>query len=117
MIFSPMVFQGLVHYVAEGWEDVYVNLSPMSRIYFSWDDVYDSLSSSAMKILEITRYKGTCQELNQMKRFLGKLSRLQMVRVYHKAVDDKERNRVMKDLLLLPKASSKCEVQVMKETA
>lgn len=111
MIFSSTFLQGLVHYVAEGWED----LSPMTRLCFSWDDVSDSMSSSAMKVLEITRYKGTCQELNQMKHFLGKLSRLQMVRVYHKAVDDGEKCRVLKDLLLLPKVS-KCEIQVMKET-
>ncbi|KAG7561410.1 FBD domain [Arabidopsis thaliana x Arabidopsis arenosa] len=110
---ETLIIKGLVHYVAEGWE----GLSPMSRLCFSWDAVSDSLSSSAMKVLEMTGYKGTSQELNQMKRFLGNLSRLEVVRVYHKAVDDRERSSVMKDLLLLPKASSKCEIQVMKETA
>ncbi|EFH52750.1 predicted protein [Arabidopsis lyrata subsp. lyrata] len=110
---ETLTIKGLVHYVAEGWE----GLSPMSRLCFSWDAVSDSLSSSAMKVLEITGYKGTSQELNQMKRLLGNLSRLEVVRVYHKAVDDRERSSVMKDLLLLPKASSECEIQVMKETA
>ncbi|XP_010469362.1 PREDICTED: F-box protein At3g59150-like [Camelina sativa] len=109
---ETLIIKGLVHYVAEGWE----NLSPMARVCFSWDDVSASLSSSAMKVLEITRYKGTCQEVNKMKHLLGKLSRLQMVKVHHhKAVNDEEKSRLMKDLLLLPKAS-KCKIQFMKET-
>ncbi|CAE6076746.1 unnamed protein product [Arabidopsis arenosa] len=47
---ETLTIKGLVHYVAEGWE----GLSPMSRLCFSWDAVSDSLSSSAMKVLEIT---------------------------------------------------------------
>lgn len=102
-----------MHYVREGWEA----FCP-GYVCFSWDRVSDSLSSSAVKFLKINGYKGTSQELNQMKRFLGKLSRLEMVRVCHKAaVDNEERCRLMKDLLHLPKASSKCKIQVMKETA
>ncbi|VVB14794.1 unnamed protein product [Arabis nemorensis] len=107
---ETLIIKGLVHYVREGWEGV-------CRLHIDWDDVSDSMSSSGVKVLEITGYKGTCRELNQMKRFLGKLSRLEMVRVAYKAVDDGEGSRFMKDLLLLPKASSKCEIQVMKETA
>ncbi|KAL1189744.1 F-box protein [Cardamine amara subsp. amara] len=114
---ETLIIKGLVRYVVQGWENGYVNTSPTSLVYFSWDDVYDSLSSSAMKVLEITGYKGTCQELNQMKCFLGKLQHLQMARVCLKAMDVRERNRITKDLLLLPKVSSNCEIQVMKETA
>ncbi|XP_019101668.1 PREDICTED: F-box protein At3g59150-like isoform X1 [Camelina sativa] len=108
---ETLIIKGLVHYVAEGWED----LIPMARVCFSWNDVSASLSSSAVKVLEITRYKGTCQEVNRLKLFLGKLSRLQMVRVHHKAVNDGEKSRLMKVLLLLPKAS-KCKIQFIKET-
>jgi hypothetical protein len=113
---ETLIIKGLVHYVAEGWEGL-SPMTPMSRLCFSWDTVSDSLSSSAMKVLEISGYKGTWQELNQMKRFLGNLSRLEVVRVYHKAMDDKERINVMFDLFLLPKVSSECDIQVMKETA
>ncbi|XP_010418642.2 PREDICTED: F-box protein At3g59150-like isoform X1 [Camelina sativa] len=108
---ETLIIKGLVHYVAKGWED----LRPISRLCFSWDDVSASFSSSAVEVLEITRYKGTCQEVNKMKHFLGKLSRLQMVKVHHKAVNDEEKSRLMKDVLLLPKAS-KCKIQFMKET-
>uniref|UniRef100_A0A1J3IPY2 F-box protein n=1 Tax=Noccaea caerulescens TaxID=107243 RepID=A0A1J3IPY2_NOCCA len=106
---ETLIIKGLVHYVREGWEGIHLRIS--------WDGVSDSLSSSAVKVLRITGYKGTCQELNQLKRFLGKLSHLEMVRVGYKSVDDGERCRLLKDLLLLPKASPKCHIQFMKETA
>ncbi|XP_006290894.2 F-box protein At3g59150 [Capsella rubella] len=108
---ETLTIKGLVHYVAEGWD----NLSPMSRLCFSWDDVSASMSSSAVKVLEITRYNGSCQEVKQIMHFMGKLSRLQMVRVHHKAVDEGEKSRLMRGILLLSEAS-KCEIQVMKET-
>ncbi|KFK35152.1 hypothetical protein AALP_AA5G245200 [Arabis alpina] len=108
---ETLIIKGLVHYVREGWEE------NCRILRFSWDNVFDSLSSSAIKVLEINGYRGTCQELNQMKCFLGKLSRLEMVKVAYKAVDGDERSRFMKDLLVLPKVSSKCKIQVVKETA
>ncbi|CAA7016709.1 unnamed protein product [Microthlaspi erraticum] len=103
---ETLIIKGLVHYVREGWEGVHLHIS--------WDGVSDSLSSSAVKVLKINGYRGTSQELNQLKRFLGKLSHLEMVTVDHGSMDDRGRFRLLKDLLFLPKASSKCQIQVMK---
>lgn len=79
--------------------------------------MYDALSSSGVKVLQINGYEGTGEELSHMERFLGTLPRLEMVRVTHKGGDDGERCRLVNDLLCLPRASPKCKVQVMKESA
>lgn len=98
-----------MHYVKKGWEVGW-------HLRLSWDDVSDALSSSALKVLHVTGYEGTGEELSHMACFLGKLSHLEMVRVTYKVVYDGERRRLVNDLLCLPKASSKCKVQVMKES-
>ncbi|KAL0725430.1 hypothetical protein Bca4012_040029 [Brassica carinata] len=107
---QTLIIKGLVHYVKEGCESVC--LQPIS-----WEDVSESLSSCGVKVLEITGYEGTREELTHMKRFMGKLSRLEMVRIITpKGVYDGERYRLRTDLLHLL-ATPKCEVQVMKESA
>ncbi|XP_018461496.1 F-box protein At3g59150-like [Raphanus sativus] len=107
---QTLIIKGLVHYVKKGWEVGWHRL-------LSWDDVSDALSSSGVKVLQITGYKGTGEELSHMECFLGKLSHLEMVRVTHKVADDGERRRLVNDLLCLHKASSKCKVHVIKESA
>ncbi|KAJ0229632.1 hypothetical protein HA466_0314400 [Hirschfeldia incana] len=107
---QTLTVKGLRHYVKKGWEvGWYLRLS--------WDDVSDALSSCGVKVLQITGYEGTGEELSHMKSFLGKLSHLEMVRVTHKVADDGVRRRLVNDLLCLPRASTKCKVQVMKESA
>ncbi|KAF8098129.1 hypothetical protein N665_0273s0029 [Sinapis alba] len=106
---QTLIIKGLVHYVKKGWEVGW-------HLRLSWDDVSDALSSSALKVLHVTGYEGTGEELSHMACFLGKLSHLEMVRVTYKVVYDGERRRLVNDLLCLPKASSKCKVQVMKES-
>ncbi|KAL0668439.1 hypothetical protein Bca4012_031143 [Brassica carinata] len=64
---------------------------------------------------KITGYEGTGEELSHMD--LGTLTLLEMVRVTHKGVDDTEMPHLVNDLLILPKTSPKCKVQVMKESA
>ncbi|KAG2305972.1 hypothetical protein Bca4012_084811 [Brassica carinata] len=107
---QTLIIKGLVHYAKQAWEGVWIQ--PIS-----WDDVSESLSSCGVKVLQISGYEGTGEELSHMERFLGKLSRLEMVRVTHEGVDDGERRRLVNDLLLLPKASPKCMVQVVEESA
>ena len=75
----------------------------------------DALSSCGVKVLQITGYEGTGEELSHMD--LGTLTLLEMVRVTHKGVDDTEMPHLVNDLLILPKTSPKCKVQVMKESA
>ncbi|KAH0928304.1 hypothetical protein HID58_014031 [Brassica napus] len=107
---QTLIIKGLVHYAKEGsCESVWTQ--PIS-----WDDVSESLSLCGVKVLEINGYEGTHDELTHMKRFLRKLSRLEMVRVITpKGVDDGERYRFRTDLLHLI-ATPKCEVQVMEES-
>ncbi|KAL0742891.1 hypothetical protein Bca4012_084404 [Brassica carinata] len=108
---QTLIIKGLVHYVKKGWEVGW-------QLRLSWDDVSDALSSCGVKVLQITGYEGTGEELSHMECFLGNLPRLEMVRVItHKGVDDGERHRLMDDLLCLHKASPKCKVHVIKESA
>ncbi|XP_033145804.1 F-box protein At3g59150 isoform X2 [Brassica rapa] len=107
---QTLIIKGLGHYVKKGWEVGW-------HLRLSLDDMYDALSSSGVKVLQINGYEGTGEELSHMERFLGTLPRLEMVRVTHKGGDDGERCRLVNDLLCLPRASPKCKVQVMKESA
>ncbi|KFK25707.1 hypothetical protein AALP_AA8G148900 [Arabis alpina] len=70
------------------------------------------LLSSPVKVLELTMYKGSTKELGQIKRFLEELSCLELVKVCASAKDDKAKLRITTDLLMLPRASSKCRIQV-----
>ncbi|XP_048634281.1 F-box protein At3g59150-like [Brassica napus] len=107
---QTLIIKGLGHYVKKGWEVGW-------HLRLSLDDMYDALSSSGVKVLQINGYEGTGEEVSHMERFLGTLPHLEMVRVTHKGVDDGERRRLVNDLLCLPRASPKCKVQVMKESA
>ncbi|KAG2287912.1 hypothetical protein Bca52824_047516 [Brassica carinata] len=107
---QTLIIKGLGHYVKKGWEVGW-------HLRLSLDDMYDALSSSGLKVLQINGYEGTGEELSHMERFLGTLPHLEMVRVTHKGVDDGERRRLVNDLLCLTRASPKCKVQVMKESA
>ncbi|KFK25701.1 hypothetical protein AALP_AA8G147800 [Arabis alpina] len=68
--------------------------------------------SSPVKVLELAKYKGSTRELGQIKHFLEELSCLELVKVRASAKDDKEKLRITTDLLELPRAFSKCRIQV-----
>lgn len=67
--------------------------------------------SCPVKVLKITEYGGKIEELDQMKHFLKKLSCLELVKVRICAIEDKEKSRVTKDLLMVPR-SSKCKIKI-----
>ncbi|KAG7555276.1 F-box-like domain superfamily [Arabidopsis suecica] len=69
------------------------------------------LSSCPLKVLVLTEYEGSIKELEQMKRFLEELPCLELVKVCASA-KHKEKLQLTTDLLMLPKASSKCEIKV-----
>ncbi|ESQ55127.1 hypothetical protein EUTSA_v10027464mg [Eutrema salsugineum] len=74
---------------------------------------YDYGSSCPVKVLKITEYGGETGELEQMKLFLEKLSSsLELVKVLAYATNDKEKSRITKDLLKIPR-SSKCNIKIM----
>ncbi|CAH8275735.1 unnamed protein product [Arabidopsis lyrata] len=67
--------------------------------------------SCPVKVLKITEYGGTFEELEQMKHFLEKLPCLELVKVRASAINDKEKSRITKYLLLVPR-SSNCDIQI-----
>lgn len=67
--------------------------------------------SCPVKVLKITEYGGKSGELKRMKHLLEKLSCLELVKVRARAINDKEKSRLTKDLLMVPR-SSKCNIQI-----
>ncbi|ESQ46932.1 hypothetical protein EUTSA_v10027779mg [Eutrema salsugineum] len=72
---------------------------------------YSFLLSCPVEVLKINKYDGSIQELEQIKHFLGKLPCLELVEVHAQVSVDKKL-QVTTDLLMLPRASSKCKIQV-----
>lgn len=68
--------------------------------------------SSPVKVLELTMHEGSSDEMEQIKRFLEDLSCLELVKVRAFAKEDEEKLRLATGLLMLPRASSKCKIQV-----
>ncbi|CAL9226424.1 unnamed protein product [Arabidopsis halleri] len=67
--------------------------------------------SCPVKVLKITEYGGIFEELEQMKHFLEKLPCLELVKVRASAINEEEKSRITKDLLLVPR-SSNCNIQI-----
>jgi hypothetical protein len=67
--------------------------------------------SCPVKVLEITEYGGKYEELEQMEHFLKKLPCLELVKVRASAINDKEKSRITKDLLMVPR-SSNCNIKL-----
>ncbi|AEE79850.1 putative F-box/LRR-repeat protein [Arabidopsis thaliana] len=70
------------------------------------------LLSCHMEVLEISHYRGTTKELEKLKHFLGKLSCLEHVKLGVWASSDKEKLSITTDLLMLPRASVNCKIQI-----
>ncbi|KAJ0255144.1 F-box domain-containing protein [Hirschfeldia incana] len=73
---------------------------------------YSFLLSCPVEVLKINDYDGSDEELEQMKHFLGKLSCLELVEVRAKAASSDVKLKITVDLLMLPRASTKCKVKV-----
>ncbi|XP_010451121.1 PREDICTED: F-box protein At4g22280-like [Camelina sativa] len=67
--------------------------------------------SCPVKVLMITEYGGKSGELELMEHLLEKLSCLELVKVRVYAINDEEKSRITKDLLMVPKPSS-CKIQI-----
>ncbi|CAF2099051.1 BnaA05g16380D [Brassica napus] len=68
---------------------------------------YSFLLSCPIKVLQITDYRGTIGEVDQLKHFIEKLSCLKLVKLH-----SCDRSDVDKQHLMIPKASSKCKIKV-----
>ncbi|XP_019082847.1 PREDICTED: F-box protein At3g62430-like [Camelina sativa] len=73
---------------------------------------YSFLLNSPIEILKITRFNGSIGEMVQLKHFLEKLQCLVLLKVHVKVSSDEEKLQILADLLMLPRASSKCKVEV-----
>ncbi|CDY55197.1 BnaCnng28380D [Brassica napus] len=72
--------------------------------------------ASPVKVLELTINKGSSDEMEQVKRFLEDLSCLELVKVRSFPKDDEEKLSLATRLLMLPRASSKCKIQVKRSS-
>ncbi|CAN6999177.1 unnamed protein product, partial [Brassica oleracea var. botrytis] len=71
------------------------------------------LLTCQVKVLEISDYIGSSQELKQMRHFLGKLKCLESLEVSVDA-DNNDNSELLRDnLMTLPRISSKCKIQLM----
>ncbi|KAG5399390.1 hypothetical protein IGI04_021204 [Brassica rapa subsp. trilocularis] len=73
---------------------------------------YSFLLSCPVKVVKITEYGGTADELLQLKYILEKLSRLERLEVSIWGTDDMKFQKA-KDLLMLPRASTKCKIKII----
>ncbi|KAG2298249.1 hypothetical protein Bca52824_034721 [Brassica carinata] len=69
------------------------------------------LLSCPVKVVKITEYGGTADELLQLKNILGKLPCLELLEVRILGTN-RRKFQEAKDLLMLPRASSKCQIKV-----
>ncbi|CAN6839275.1 unnamed protein product [Brassica oleracea] len=92
----------------------FLNLTTLiieGSVHYDYSE-YSCLLSCPVEVLKINEYNGSVNELEQMKYFLGKLPCLELVEVCAQATSSEAKLQIMADLLMIPRASSKCKVQV-----
>ncbi|KAG5388186.1 hypothetical protein IGI04_029727 [Brassica rapa subsp. trilocularis] len=110
-----LVIKGLVHRVTNRCGDA-CPCSPEEHKNKKRRTVKDEeesccLSTCHVKVLEISEYGGSFQELKQMRHFLGKLECLETVKVCVDADENNNNREVLQaNLLSLPRLSSKCNI-------
>ncbi|KAL1191101.1 F-box/LRR-repeat protein [Cardamine amara subsp. amara] len=98
---ETLIFKGLKHYKTKNCGDVCV--------CYQYKNIPSCLSSSRVKVLEISGYQGKKRELNQMKHFLKKLSCLELVKIR----PEEKGNNLQVTIDMFLGASSKWKIQVM----
>ncbi|EOA25385.1 hypothetical protein CARUB_v10018716mg [Capsella rubella] len=73
---------------------------------------YSFLLSSHIEVLKITQFEGNIREMVQVMHVLEKLQRLELLELHIQENEDDLKLQIMLDLLMLPRASSKCKVLV-----
>ncbi|CAL9226324.1 unnamed protein product [Arabidopsis halleri] len=108
-----LAIKGLVHRVSKKCGDACpcipkYPLQKKKRTIVKKDEC--CLSTCQVKVLEISEYGGSVQELRLMRHFLGKLGCLKTVKVGLEA-DNNNSQFVRSNVMALPKLSSKCNIQ------
>ncbi|CAA7054055.1 unnamed protein product [Microthlaspi erraticum] len=103
-----LVIQGLVHRVTDRCGDACACIPKKQRKIVMPEEEICCLRTCQVKMLVISGYGGSFQELKQMRHFLGKLQCLQTVKVGVAAADNNKFLRAK--LLALPRLSSECNI-------
>ncbi|CAH8270900.1 unnamed protein product [Arabidopsis lyrata] len=105
-----LVLKGLVHRVTNRCGDACPCILEKQRKIVKEEEELCCLWTCQVKILEISEYGGSFQELDQMRHFLGKLECLETVKV--SVVDADNNSKLLRtNLLSLPRLSSECNIQ------
>ncbi|CAN6891450.1 unnamed protein product [Brassica oleracea] len=110
-----LVIKGLVHRVTNRCGDA-CPCSPeehknKKRRMVKDEEEICCLSTCHVKVLGISEYGGSFEELKQMRHFLGKLECLETVKVCVDAEENNNNREVLRaNLLSLPRLSSKCNI-------
>uniref|UniRef100_A0A1J3EUC0 F-box/LRR-repeat protein n=1 Tax=Noccaea caerulescens TaxID=107243 RepID=A0A1J3EUC0_NOCCA len=103
-----LVIKGLVHRVTDRCGDACACIPKKQRKIVMAEEEICCLWTCQVKMLVISGYGGSFQELKQMRHFLGKLECLQTVKVGL----DADKNKFLRaNLLALPRLSSECNIQ------
>ncbi|CAN6864150.1 unnamed protein product [Brassica oleracea] len=106
-----LVIKGLVHRITNRCGDACACIPKKQRKILEEEKTISCLWTCQVKVLEILEYGGSFEELNQMMHFLGKLECLETVKVGVNSDKDDQIEFLRANLLTLPKASSKCDIQ------
>ncbi|KAL1222453.1 F-box/LRR-repeat protein [Cardamine amara subsp. amara] len=119
-ILHTLVIKGLVHRVTNRCGDACACIPEKQKknekkkrkiVKGEEEEKLCCLWTCQVKVLEISEYGASFQELKQMRHFLGKLECLETVKVFVDADNNKNTEFLRANLLTLPRLSSKCNIQ------
>ncbi|EOA20505.1 hypothetical protein CARUB_v10000818mg [Capsella rubella] len=106
-----LVFKGLLHKVTNRCGDACACIPRKQRKIVNEEEELCCLWTCQVKILKISEYGGSFQELDQMRHFLGKLECLETVKVGVGADNNDNITVLRANLLALPRLSSECNIE------
>ncbi|KAJ4881770.1 F-box/RNI-like/FBD-like domains-containing protein [Raphanus sativus] len=115
---ETLVIKGLVHRVTNRCGDACPCIfkkqknkrANKKRKIVKEEEIVCCLETCHVKVLEISEYGGSFQELKQMRHFLGKLECLETVKVAFNSDNNNNREFLWANLLALPRVSLKCNL-------
>ncbi|KAL9309002.1 F-box/LRR-repeat protein [Arabidopsis thaliana] len=105
-----LVIKGLVHRVTSRCGDACACIPKKQRKIVQKEEALCCLRTCQVKVLQISEYGGSFQELKQMRHFLGKLECLETVKVGVHAENNNNSEFLRANVLTLPRVSAKCNV-------